>query len=102
MDIRPLEAKALLQIFFVANQHIDMISNGSKHLVCAVHPADRLPKLLPIIQVEGADDPLPLSFLQRLNQQLGRRLRQRGKNTAAMEPAHPLAEDLLPVEVARL
>ncbi len=70
MNIRALEAQALLQVFLVAHQHIDMVGDRAKHLVCTFCSTDRLPKLLAVVQVERADDTLPLSLFQRLDQKL--------------------------------
>ena len=101
-DLRAGEAEALLQVLFVADQHVDVLDDRAQHLMRALHPADRLPKLLAVVQVERADHPSRLRRLHRFNHQLRRRLRQRGEDAAAVEPAHALAEDRLPVEVARL
>src|SRR3981081_3446294 len=100
--LRTREAKALLQILLVAHQHVNVIDNRPKHLMSALHPAPRLPQLLPVVQVERADNSSSPGGLHRLNHQLRRSLRERSEDAAAMKPPHTFSKNRLPVEITRL
>ncbi len=64
-------------------------------------PADRLPQRGPVVEVVGDDRPVPASRLDRLEHDVGGRLRERREDAAAMEPARAVdTEDPLPVDVA--
>src|SRR5206468_1333468 len=63
--------------------------------------AGDVPQLLPEIQVEGYYCAGGLGRLHAFDDQLRGCFRERGENSAAVEPAHAAGEDSLPVEVTR-
>ncbi len=91
------------KIFLIANHHIDVLSNLAIHLLRPRLPTNRLPQTRAIIQIVARHRPILLRGLQRLNCNLGRRLRKRGKNSARMKPPHAfLPKNLIPINLAWL
>ena len=74
----------------------------AQHLDGLLVAADRRPELGPVVQVERRDRAGRLRGLHPLDDELGRRLGERGEDAAGVEPAHAAGEDRLPVEVAGL
>src|SRR6185437_7649002 len=101
-DFRAFKSKSLLQVLFIADQHIDVLDDLAKHFMSTLGSADSLPELLAIVQIERADNTGSACRFERFDQQLGGRFGQSGEDSAAMEPANALTEDGLPVKVARL
>ena len=75
-NLRPMEPKPLLQVFLVADQHVNILDNLSQNLVCALHPALRLPQFLAVVQVQRRHHAGLACRLHRLNHQRGSGLRQ--------------------------
>ena len=92
----------LLQVLFVADQHVDILDDASQHLDARALAAGDVPELVAIVQVERDDRAGRFGRLHPFDNQLGRGLRERREDAAAVEPAHAAREDRLPVEVARL
>ena len=100
--LRTREPETLLQILLVAHQHINVIDNRPKHLMSPLHPTHRLPQLLPVVQVERANNSSSPGGLHRFDHQLRRSLRQRSEDSPAVKPPNTLGEYRLPVEITRL
>ena len=96
------QAQALLQIFFIAHQHIDILHDASQHFHGALGAAGDIPELLAIVQVEAHYRAGFLGRLRGFDDQFRRGLGKRRENAARVEPAHALAEDGLPIEIAGL
>ncbi len=60
-------SKSLLQIFFVANQHVDVFNNGAQHLLGAFDSADRTPEFFAVVLVERYHRTRSTSGAHRLN-----------------------------------
>ena len=100
--VRPRDAEALLQVLFVADQHVDVLDDARHGLDRAPLAARNLPELLAEVEVERGDRARGLRRLHAIDDHLGGRLGERGEDAAAVEPAHAALEDLVPVEVAGL
>src|SRR5438874_2840162 len=101
-DFRPLEAETLLQVLFVADEHIDVFNDAAQDLVRACCPALRLPQLLAVVEVERGDDAGLARGLHGLDDKLGSSGGERREDAAGVKPAHALGENALPIEVAGL
>ena len=89
-NLRPSESKPLLQVLFVADQHVDILDNLSQLTSCArFRTALRLPELLAVVQVERRHHACSFAppFIASITSAESR-LRQRRKNAARVEPAH--------------
>ena len=64
--------------------------------------APDVPQLGAVVQIERSDRAGRLGGLHPFDDHLAGGFRQRGKDAAAVEPAHAAGEDRLPVEIARL
>src|SRR4051794_29833946 len=84
-DFRAGDAESLLQILFVADEHVDVLDDTSDHRYRAIGPSGNIPQLLAEIQIEGNHGAGFLSRLHALNDQFGSRLGKRGKDSAAVE-----------------
>ena len=89
-----------LQVFFVADQHIHVAHDALQHLHGPLLPAGDAPELGPIVEVERNNCARRPGRLRRFNRQFGCRWRERGKDAAAVEPAHAALKELLPIEIA--
>ena len=101
-NFRTGDAKAELQVFFVADEHIHVLDDAVQDGHGAVVTAGDVPELGAVIQVEGGDGTGGLGGLHGFDDDFRRRGRQRGEDAAAVEPPDAAGEDFLPVEVAGL
>ena len=96
-----LESERRGEVLLVPEQHVDVLDETTVHLGRALPAADRLPQRGPEVEVVRDHCPVPVGRLHRLERNLRRRLRERGEDPAAVEPADALAsEDPLPVDIA--
>jgi hypothetical protein len=102
LHVRAGDAETLLQVFFVAYQHVDVGYDSVEHFDGLGFAAENLPELGAEVEVEADDGPGGLGGLHAFDDDLGRRRRQRREDAAGVEPAHAAREDLFPIEVAGL
>src|SRR4051794_3448403 len=64
--------------------------------------ADPLPEARPVVEVVGHDRAVTFGRSDRLDDDLRRRVGERGEDPARVEPAHPQrAEEVIPVDISR-
>src|SRR5205085_10834496 len=102
INFRPRDAQAFLQILFVPDQHVYILDNAPDDGDGAMLAAGNLPELLTKVQIEGSHCARSFGGPHPLDNQLRRRLRERRKDAAAVEPAHTARKDFFPIEVTRL
>ena len=102
-DLGSRDPEPLLEVFFVADEHIDVPNDPPQHRERARVPATgSVPELLTVVQVERHHGAAHLGRLHRFDDQLRRRFGQRREDPTAVKPPHARAEDRGPVEIARL
>ena len=95
-DIGAGDAEAFLQVFFVADQRIDVADDPSEHLLARAAPPTDAQSFGAIVQVERGDGAGGLGGLHAFDDQFRGRFRQRGEDAAGMKPADAAAEDVRP------
>ena len=98
-----LEAQAGGEVLLVADHDIDVAGERAVDLARAVLPADGLPEPGPVVEVVRDDGAVARGRSDRLLDDVGRGLGERGEDAAGVEPAHAeRAEEVVPVDVAGL
>ena len=92
----PGDAQALLQVFLVADQGVELAGDPLDDLLALLGAADGRPELGPVVQVERGDGAGGLGGLHPFDDQRRGRLGERREDAAGMEPAHAAAEDAPP------
>src|ERR1039458_6234701 len=99
-DFGPGDAEALLQVFFVADQYVDVFDDAVENLDGAGGAAGDAPEFLAVIEVKGHHGAGGFSGLHGFDDDLGGGFREGGEDAAGVEPADAAGEDLLPIEIA--
>src|SRR5215470_16418817 len=98
-----LESERDCEILFIADHHVNQWGDAAIDLLRARGSADSLPQRFTIVQIIGDDRSVLLRDFHSLTRDKRRRFRERAENATAMKPPRAfLAEDLFPVNVARL
>ena len=95
------DAESLLQILFVAHQHIDVLDDGGDRFDGAFVAARIFHSFSRKLRSKEVTAPAALASCI-ISAASGRGGRERGKDSAAVDPAHAAGKDGLPVEVAGL
>ena len=82
-DFRPGNAEALLQVFFVADQHVDVLHDAVQHCDGALLAARDVPELGAVVQVERGDRARGLGGLHAFDDHFGGGRRERREDAAA-------------------
>ena len=101
-NLRTGNAQTLLQVLFIAYEHIDILDDAGDHRNRAILAARYLPELLPEIQIEGDNGAGCLGGLHALDDQLRGRFRECREDSTAVKPPHAAREDGVPIEIAGL
>ncbi len=99
-DLRPGNAQALLQILFIADQHVDILHDAVDDLDCAFVATLHLPELLAEVEIEGGDGSSSLGLAHAFDGEFGAVGGERGEDAAGVEPAHATRKNRPPVHVA--
>src|ERR1017187_1390631 len=101
-NFRPGDSQTLLQVFFVADEDVNVLNDGADDLHGPLVTTGDLPKLLAEVQIKRSDGSCGLGFPHHLRGQRSRGWGERREDAATVHPFHASGEDLLPVEVANL
>ena len=103
VDALDLDAERRGEVFLVADHDVDVLRDLAVNFLRLCLAADRLPERGAVIEIVARDCAVLLRGLERLDHDVGRRLGERGKYAAGVEPPDALlAKELLPVDVAGL
>jgi len=94
------DPQALLEVFFVADQDVDIFDDPPDHLDGAILAAGDTPQFLTEVEIEGDDGSLGTGGFHTLDDEFGGGFREGREDTAAMEPAHAAGENPAPIEIA--
>ena len=87
IDRRPGDPQSLLQVFFVADQRVDVGDDAADDFLPLRVAADRRPQLGPVIEIERIDGAGGMGGLHPFDDDFGGRLGEGGENPSRMEPA---------------
>ena len=92
------------EIFFVAEQHVDLADQLAVHFLRLGFAADGLPERVAVVQVVGDGRAVAAGGVHGFRGDFGGGGGERGEDAAGVEPARAVlgAEDRFPVEIAGL
>jgi len=93
---------ALLQVFFVADQNVDVLDDAADDLDGLLLAAHTFHSFSRKFEVEAGRGPGLVGCLHAFDDPIRRCLRTAREDAAAVEPTHAAAEDGVPVDIARL
>ena len=92
-DFRPGDAEALLQVFLVADNDVDVLEDAIQHFDGLFFAAEDVPQLGAEIEVKGDHGTRGLGGLHAFDDDLRRGRRERSENATAMEPAYTVGKN---------
>ncbi len=101
-DLGTGDAEPHLQVFLIPDQHVHVLHDAADDRLGAFRSAPDVPQFGAVVQVEGGHRPGSFGSLHAFDDDFAGRFRERGKDPAAVQPAHPVCQDGVPVEVTGL